>query len=137
ARPPATSSGATMNGTTMEAIRPMPAAQPAPVPRVAVGYDSGVIAYSAPQAPRLKNDRASPKPMIAGSPGTVPKRTADTADPVRKTASVVRRPHTSMSHAATRYPGSWASVMMSVNQNAVTSGYPSATRIEGIQRNAP
>ncbi len=90
-----------MSGATIEAMRPTPAAQPEPVARSEVGYISGVTAYSAPHAPRLKNDSAMPVAMIIPSPDAVPKSTADTAEPARKTDSVSRRPHTSMSQAAT------------------------------------
>ena len=104
----------------IDAMRPTPAAQPAPVARSEVGYVSGVTAYSAPHAPRLKNDSAIPAAMMPPAPVAVPNSTADAADPTRNTDSVVRRPHTSMSHAATAYPGSCARVMRSVNPNERT-----------------
>jgi len=49
----------------------------------------------------LKNDRAMPAAMTPPAPVAVPKKIAETAEPTRKTDSVARRPHTSMSHAAT------------------------------------
>ena len=42
-----------------------------------------------------------PAAMIAVSPSAMPKATAEAAEPARKTDSVVRRPHTSISQAAT------------------------------------
>src|SRR3954468_2621726 len=42
--PPASSSGGTQRGARIDAIRPNPAAAPAPVARSAVGYTSGVTA---------------------------------------------------------------------------------------------
>lgn len=47
-----------------------------------------------------------PDPMMAASVCTVPNTMAEAADPMRNTESVSRRPHTSISHAATAYPGS-------------------------------
>ena len=76
-------------------------------------------------------------PMIAPSPAAVPKSTADTVAPARNAESVVRRPHTSMSHAATAYPGNCASVMTSVKPKDFTRSYPCAKRIDGIQMKAP
>ena len=52
-------------------------------------------------------------------------------------ASVGRRPHFSMRKAATAYPGSWASVMISVNPNDLTSEKPSANSRVGSQMKAP
>ena len=118
--PPAISSGGTTRGATIDAMRPTPAAHPVPVARSDVGYISGVTAYSAPQAPRLKNDSAIPAAMIGPGPFAVPKKTADTAEPTRNTERVARRPQTSISHAATAYPGSWASVITRVKPNERT-----------------
>ena len=61
-----------------------------------------------------------PVAMIAPSPVAVPNSTAAIAEPTRNTDSVVRRPHTSMSQAATAYPGSWARVISRVNPNDLT-----------------
>src|SRR5690625_7604895 len=80
-----------MKGASREAMRPNPAAAPVPVPRTAVGYSSGPIAYSAPQAPRLKKLRAQPETMIIASVSARPKAVAATAEPARNTVSVQRR----------------------------------------------
>ena len=85
----------------IEARRPTPAAQPEPVARSDVGYISGVTAYSAPHAPRLKNDRAIPAAITTPSADAVPNAIADSAEPARKTDRVRRLPHTSISQAAT------------------------------------
>src|SRR5699024_9216043 len=114
----------TSSGAMMEAIRPNAAAAPAPEPRVGVGYSSGPIAYSAPQAPRLKNDSAMPAAMMVAGVGARPNSPAATAEPRGKAASGARRPHTSMSQAATAYPGSWASVMTRVSQTDWTRPKP-------------
>ena len=44
-----------------------PVAAPAPEARIVVGYTSGVTAYRAPQAPRLKNDSMHPKVSVSGA----------------------------------------------------------------------
>ena len=64
--------------------------QPSPIRSPAATSDTspGVTAYSAPHAPRLKNDSAIPVAMTAASVGAVPKSTAETADPTRNTESV-------------------------------------------------
>jgi hypothetical protein len=49
-----TMSRATESGARNANTRPMAAAQPEPVPRIWVGYTSGVYVYTRPQAPRLK-----------------------------------------------------------------------------------
>lgn len=85
----------------IDASRPKAAAEPVPAPRTGVGYSSGPIAYRAPQAPRLKNDNAMPAATIVDGVSASPNNPAETADPARKTPSVRRRPHTSISHAAT------------------------------------
>src|SRR5690625_1060927 len=69
--------------------------------RRAVGYSSGPIAYSAPQAPRLKKLRAQPETMIIASVSARPKAVAATAEPARNTVSVQRRPITSINQAET------------------------------------
>ena len=42
-----------------------------------------------------------------------------------------------MSHAAAKYPGSWARVIISVKVNERTSEKPCSTSNDGIQMNAP
>ncbi|MNI97057.1 hypothetical protein D3C73_1556290 [compost metagenome] len=85
----------------------------------------------------MKKDSAIPAAMIVPAVLAVPKNTAEIAAPTRNTESVLRRPQTSISHAATAYPGSWASVMISVNPNDRTRSKPASTRMLGIQMKAP
>lgn len=126
-----------MSGAAIDAMRPNPAAAPVPVPRRCVGYSSGPIAYSAPHAPRLKKLKAQPAAMICHSALLAPYSPAANAEPTRNVASVLRRPHFSMRNAETVYPGSCASVMISVNVKLLTSVNPCSCRIDGIQMNAP
>src|SRR5690349_5516112 len=91
--PPAASSGGTHSGAMMLAMRPNPAAHPAPVARTAVGYTSGVAAYTAPHAPRLKNESRQPATRMAGRESATANSTAAAAEPARNDASVGRRPH--------------------------------------------
>ena len=121
----------------IDASLPTPAAAPVPVPRSDVGYSSGPMAYSAPHAPRLKNDRAHPAAMIVPSVPATAKPSAERADPARNSARVRRRPMTSINQAATAYPGSWATVMIKVNSKDLTRVKPCFTSSDGIQMKAP
>jgi len=85
----------------------------------------------------LKKESSMPAAMIIDPVLASPYRAAATADPTRNTPSVSLRPHFSMSQAAAAYPGSWASVITSVNWKDLTIVNPCSTRRLGIHTNAP
>lgn len=85
----------------------------------------------------MKNDNAIPAATISVGVSASPNRPAAAAEPTRKLARVARRPHTSISHAATAYPGSCASVMISVYWKDFTRSKPWFTSRLGSQMKAP
>ena len=96
------SSSGTVSGATIEAMRPTPGrparAGRAQRRRVHLGGD-GV--QRAPRAEVEERQRHAGGDDRRPRPSAVPKKTAATAEPTRNTERVSRRPHTSMSHAAT------------------------------------
>ena len=118
-------------------MRPTPAAQPEPVARSEVGYISGVTAYSAPHAPRLKNDSAMPVAMTAGSAAAVPKKTADD----RRAREEDRERQPAPPHLDEPGGDGVAGQLRERDDQREAEGahevVPLRTRIDGIQMNAP